>query len=135
VKLNAATDKLNHAAETLRVHEEIGRNAQEHFRRQIKPDLYSDLKNREKERCEYTKNVLQEYIQMERQVLERQLNVVDALCDKINAIDILEDLECFVSNCVSLNSILTDSSSTTKKQVDRIYQCVDSLIQQEKDAY
>lgn len=111
VKLNIATEKSNYAGETLRVHEEIARNAQEHYRKEVKPELHQvitiitfynikDLKNREKERCEFTKNVLQEFIQMERQVLERQLIVVDALCDRINAIDISEDVENFVVNCV-----------------------------------
>ena len=100
-KLNQATDKSNHVAETLRVHEEIARNAQDHFSKQIKPELNQELKKKEKELSEYTKKILQEYIQMERQSLEIQLSVVDALCEKINGVDILEDIDNFVDFCVS----------------------------------
>lgn len=39
-KLNLANDKSLHAGETLRVHEEIARNAQEHFRKEVKPELH-----------------------------------------------------------------------------------------------
>ncbi|KAJ3052857.1 Ras GTPase-activating protein 1 [Rhizophlyctis rosea] len=93
-----ASEKADYANEALQVHEELAKNAQEHYHGQLLPALYQDIKTKEAERCTLVRKALSDINYLEKTYREAGVGLVDAAAEHIAVIDVQEDVEDFVES-------------------------------------
>ncbi|KAJ3042116.1 Ras GTPase-activating protein 1 [Rhizophlyctis rosea] len=97
-----ASEKADYANEALQVHEELAKNAQEHYYGRLLPKLYQgkwqQIKQKEAERCALLRKALSDINYLEKTYREAGVGLVDAAAEHIAVIDVQEDIDDFVDS-------------------------------------
>ncbi|KAJ3316418.1 Ras GTPase-activating protein 1, partial [Blyttiomyces sp. JEL0837] len=96
-KMQVAIEKAKRSEDALQLSEEFCRNAHEDYYGLHLPGLYEEIRVREEERCLAAKRVMSDYLYLEKLHCQSFASLLDALAERIGAIDIAEDSEEFVA--------------------------------------
>ncbi|KAJ3083733.1 Ras GTPase-activating protein 1 [Quaeritorhiza haematococci] len=102
-RTTAAIDKANHAQDTLQVIEDICRTAQDDYYTRLMPSLLDDIRNKEEERCLAVKRAVADWVNIEKFHGENQVSLMELFGDRINAVDVGEDMLDFVEYHLSVS--------------------------------
>ncbi|KAJ3291664.1 Ras GTPase-activating protein 1 [Borealophlyctis nickersoniae] len=108
-----ASEKADYANEKLQVHEELCKNAEEHYYSQLLPALYQDIRAKEEERATLVRKTLSDVNYLEKNLRDNAVTVIDTTGEHITDIDVAEDIEDFVENHMTDDAMIKSEAGSS----------------------